>query len=230
MNSLSCIIIEDEILAKKSLENLCGKNDLLQVKSSFDNSTDALNFLKENPVDLIFLDIEMPDMKGWELLDKLSYTPIVIVISANKDYAFDAFQYKVADFIEKPISLVTLDAALLKANAQYESRKLLRNNNEMYIKANGKLVRVEFAEISYIENLADYVKIYTSDSNYVIYCTMKHLESRLPSTTFLKIHRSYIINLSKIQFIEDNDVSIDGKLIPIARSQKTEFLERLNML
>jgi DNA-binding LytR/AlgR family response regulator len=113
---------------------------------------------------------------------------------------------------------------------QYESRKQLQKSNEIYVKANGKLLRLDYDHIFYIENLADYVKIYTSNVNHVIYCTMKHLENRLPSNRFMKVHRSYIINLSKIEYIEDNDLNIQGKLIPIARSQKSELLEKLNLL
>lgn len=230
MKELTCIVVEDEPISRKSLENLCNKNELLNLKGGFENGTKALEFLKDNPVDLLLLDIEMPDMKGWELLDSLSYIPLVIVISANKEYAYDAFQYKVADFIPKPISPISLNLALAKATEQYENRKKLQNNNEMYIKANGKLVRIEFASILFIENLADYVKIYTTQSSHVIYCTMKHLENRLPSDRFMKIHRSYIINLSKIEYIEDTDLSVNGRLIPIARSQKSELLEKLNLL
>ncbi len=230
MNKLNCIIIEDEPIAKLTIEKLCSNHELLQLNGSFASGLDAINYLKENPTDLLLLDVQMPDMKGWELLDQLAYIPIVIVISANKENAFDAFQYKVADFIEKPITQTLLNAALLKAYAQFEERKRLQSNREMYVKSNGKLVRIEFRSIYYVENLADYLKIVTEDSSHVIYCTLKQLESRLPSKYFLKIHRSYIINLSKIQFIQDNDVSVNNLLIPIARSQKSEFLDRLNIL
>lgn len=230
MKDLSCIVVEDEAITRKLLENLCKKNDILNFKQSFENGTTAIEYLKENPVDLILLDVEMPDMKGWELLDSLSYIPLVIVISSNKEYAYDAFQYKVADFIPKPVTQSTLDSALVKALSQHESRKQLQTASEIYVKANGKLVRLDFEHIYYIENLADYVKIFTTQTNHVIYCTMKHLESRLPSDRFMKIHRSYIINLNKIEYIEDSDLSIQGKLIPIARSQKAELLEKLNLL
>lgn len=230
MKELTCIVVEDEAISRRLLENICVKNESLSYKGGFENGTDAIAFLKENPVDLILLDVEMPDMKGWELLDSLSYTPLVIVISSNKEYAYDAFQYKVADFIPKPITLVSFNAAMVKVYEQYESRRVLQNTNEIYIKANGKLVRLELNSILFIENLADYVKIVTTQTSYVIYCTIKHLESRLPADRFMKIHRSYIINLSKIDFIEDNDLSINARLLPIARSQKSELLEKLNLL
>ena len=230
MKELSCIVVEDEAITRKLLENLCKKNEALDFKQSFENGTTAIDYLKDNPVDLILLDVEMPDMKGWELLDSLSYIPLVIVISSNKEYAYDAFQYKVVDFIPKPVTPTTLDAALVRAANQYESRKQLQKSNEIYVKANGKLLRLDYDHIFYIENLADYVKIYTSNVNHVIYCTMKHLENRLPSNRFMKVHRSYIINLGKIEYIEDNDLNIQGKLIPIARSQKSELLEKLNLL
>lgn len=230
MNKMTCIIVEDEPLARKSLEKLCSTKDNIALKGTFENGQSALSFLKDNPVDLLFLDIEMPDMMGWELLDSLPYIPMVIVISANKEYAFDAFQYKVADFIQKPVSSNLLDAALQKVEVQAQSRVQLQNNNEIYIKSNGKLFRIELFKILYIENLADYVKIFTTETNHVIYCTMKHLEMRLPSSQFLKVHRSYIINLNRIEYVEDNDIFIAGKLIPIARSQKADFLDRLNLL
>lgn len=230
MKQHTCIIVEDEPLSRKSLEKLCSKNENILLKGVFENGTSALEFLKENPVDLLFLDIEMPDMKGWELLDSLSYIPLVVVISANKEYAYDAFQYKVADFIPKPISSITLQNALLKVNEQYDNRKILQSSNDIFIKANGKLVRIAFNDLMYVENLADYVKIYTSKTSYVIYCTMKHLESRLPSEKFMKIHRSYIINLEKIEYIDDNEVFVHERIIPIARSQKSDLLEHLNLL
>jgi len=117
------VIIEDEILSRKSLENLYSKNEKLNVQGSFENGKDALEFLHTNPIELLFLDIEMPDMKGWELLDSLSYIALVVVISANKEYAYDACKYNVTDFIEKPISVTNLNAALLKVNEQHEARK-----------------------------------------------------------------------------------------------------------
>jgi DNA-binding LytR/AlgR family response regulator len=199
MGILNYVIIEDEILSRKSLENLCSKNEKLKVQGSFENGKDALDFLHTNPVELLFLDIEMPDMKGWKLLDSLSYIPLVVVISANKEYAYDAFKYNVTDFIEKPISVTHLNAALLKVNEQHEARKRMQNNKEMNIKANGKLVRIEFNQLLYIENLADYVKIRLANTSHDIFFTMKLLESRLLSEDFMKVHRSSIINTSKIK-------------------------------
>jgi DNA-binding LytR/AlgR family response regulator len=129
----------------------------------------------------------------------LSYIPLVVVISANKEYAYDAFKYNVTDFIEKPISVTNLNAALLKVNEQHEARKRMQNNKEMNIKANGKLVRIEFNQLLYIENLADYVKIRLANTSHDIFFTMKLLESRLLSEDFMKVHRSSIINTSKIK-------------------------------
>ena len=230
MKELTCIVVEDEAISRRLLEKLCNKNDYLNLQGCFETGMQALEFLLDNPVDLILLDIEMPDMKGWELLDLITYTPLVIVISANKDYAYDAFQYKVADFIEKPLSSKRLDAALIKVTQQNEQRKLLRNKNEIYVKSNGKLIRLDYNSILYFESLSNYIKIVTLSSKFVIYCSIQHIENRLPSHLFYKIHRSYIINLTKIEFIEDNSVSINGNILNIARSQKTDFLERLNLL
>lgn len=228
---LSCIIVEDDELATTLLSRWCQKHEDLELKGCFENGVSAIEFLKEESVDLVFLDIELSDMKGWELLDQLAYRPCVIVTSSNKDYAVEAFAYKVADFIQKPIAPAALDISIQKVMAQQKLRNSLQaSHKEVYIKSNGKLYRIEFDKIIYIENLADYVKVFTENGNHVIYCTMKHLEKRLPSSSFVKIHRSYIINMNKINFIEDNDVMIGDRLIPLARSQKLEFLEKLNML
>jgi DNA-binding LytR/AlgR family response regulator len=229
--SLNCIIVEDELMSRKSLQRLCEQHGSLELLSTFDNATSALDFLTEQEVDLIWLDIEMPGLSGFELLEQLPSMPFVILTTSKIEYAFDAFQYNVTDYLKKPITLPRFNIAVEKVIDLHARAKVNASDGrqEIYIKADGRYIRLPFESISYIENTGDYVKIFTTSQTYIVYTTMKYLEEKL-GTQFLRVHRSYIVHLSKIVDIEDNTLVITNKVIPISRANKPELMNRLNLL
>lgn len=228
---LNCIIVEDEPMSRKALERLCGEHASLDLLATFASADGALAFLAEQEVDLIWLDVEMPGLSGFGLLEKLPIIPFVVLTTSKTEYAFDAFQYSVTDYLKKPITLPRFKLAVekvlalrarVKASATAERR-------DIYIKTDGRYIRLPFDVISYVENTGDYVKICTPTQTHVVYTTMKYLEEKL-GAQFLRVHRSYIVHLDKIVDIEDNTLVISDKVIPISRANKAELMNRLNLL
>lgn len=228
--NLTCIIVEDELMARKSLQRLCEQHSSLDVQGIFDSATDALTFLSQQTVDLIWLDVEMPGLSGFELLENLPSIPYVVLTTSKTEYAFDAFQYQVTDFLKKPITLPRFNIAVEKVLELNRSKiSSSAERQEIYIKTEGRYIRLPFDAISYIENTGDYVKIFTPNQVHVVYTTMKYLEEKL-GTQFLRVHRSYIVHLDKIVDIEENTLVITNKVIPISRANKPELMSRLNLL
>ena len=229
--SLTCIIVEDELMSRKSLERLCDQHSSLTVLATFDNATGALTFMAENSVDLIWLDVEMPGLSGLDLLERLPSIPYVVLTTSETKYAFDAFQYQVTDYLKKPITVPRFNIAVEKVVDLSSRAKagLPTERDEIYIKTDGRYIRLPFSSISYIENTGDYVKIYTTTQTYIVYATMKYLEEKL-GTQFLRVHRSFIVHLDKIVDIEENTLVINKKVIPISRANKSELMNRLNLL
>ncbi|MDB5241947.1 MAG: DNA-binding response regulator [Spirosoma sp.] len=228
---LTCIIVEDELMSRRSLERLCQQHSSLELLDTFDNASGALNFMGAHSVDLIWLDVEMPGLSGLQLLEKLPTMPYVVLTTSKTEYAYDAFQYQVTDYLKKPITLPRFNIAVEKVLELKNRAKMgsSAERNEIYIKTDGRYIRLPFNTISYIENIGDYVKIYTTTQTYIVYSTMKYLEEKLGSQ-FLRVHRSYIVHLDKIVDIEENTLVINKKVIPISRANKPELMNRLNLL
>ena len=232
---LNCMIVDDDLLARKSLQHLCKKMDGLNLVQVCENASSALEFLKEEEIDLIFLDIEMPDLTGIEFLDRMATMPQVIFTTSKTEYAFEAFEYEVTDYLKKPIKFPRFQKAVEKAIELYKKDNSAPggpniNANEVYLKENGKLIRVAYEDIEYFENAGDYILVKTNDNKHIIHGTLKSIDAKLNHPLFLKVHRSYIVNLSKIKDIEENTLVIDKKVIPISRANKPVLLGKLNML
>lgn len=227
---LKCIIVEDEIMARKSLQRLCEQHESLLLIAAFENAEDALAFLATEEVDLIWLDVEMPGLSGFGLLENLTSMPQVIMTTTKTEYAFNAYQYQVTDYLQKPITLPRFKVAVEKV-LELNSRKtaVSPERQEIYVKIEGRYIRLPYAEITFVENVGDYVKIFTTKNSYVVHTTMKYLEEKLGSQ-FLRVHRSFIVHLDKIVDIEENNLVIGNKVIPISRANKSELMARLNML
>lgn len=233
MSNLNCIIVEDEIMARISLEKMCKKSENLEVVASFENAEGVQEILKDKTIDLIFLDIEMPGMSGLELLDKLSYIPQVIFTTSKKEYAFDAYEYDVTDFLKKPVTQARFLQAVEKAvQRSYQLNAVAKASAkyEIYIKVDGALIRLDLKEILFFENFGDYVKVITTEKEYTIYATMKYIDQQINHPRFLKVHRSYIVNLGKIVDIEENSLVIGRKVIPISRAFKPILMSSINIL
>lgn len=229
--SMTCVIVEDLQVAAEYTRKCCEKSGMLEVKDHFTNVADALLYLNINTVDILFLDVEMPGATGFELLDQLGYSPKVILTTSKPEYAFDAFEYHVIDFLKKPFTYQRFLEALQKAAIKEEADSSTpTSDNHIFIKSDGKLVRLKNEDILYIESMGDYVKFVTSDKKYITHNTIKALEEKINKNYFMKVHRSYIINLTKIADIRENDLFINGTEIPISKAHKQDVLRRLNII
>lgn len=228
--NLTCVIVEDLQVAADYTKKCCEKSGMVDVKEHFTNVKEALEFLNQNSVDLLFLDVEMPGATGFDLLDQLAYVPTVILTTSKPEYAFDAFEYNVTDFLKKPFTYQRFLEALQKVTAQRESSSATVSDDHIFIKTDGKLVRLNNEDILFIESMGDYVKFVTTDKKYITHNTIKNLEEKINRESFMKVHRSYIINISKIDDIRENDLYIKGNEIPVSKAHKPEVLKRLNII
>lgn len=231
--NIRTIVIEDNIMEAAVIEQYCSNYEKLELVSTFTNGTEAISFISQNEVDLIFLDIEMPDMTGLELMDKISYFPQIIITTSNKEYAYDAFEYEIVDFLKKPISLPRFNRTIDKVLGNHELRNKVALSSaatELYVKTDGKYIRVPYEDVLYFENVGDYIKVITSSGMHIIYGALKTLAQKLSYPRFLKVHRSFIVNLDKIVDIEDNSLVIGKKVIPISRAHKPIIMSSINVI
>jgi DNA-binding LytR/AlgR family response regulator len=223
--------VEDLQVAANYLTKCCEKSGQVEVRGHFANVADALAFLNENSVDLIFLDVEMPGANGFELLDQIAFSPKVILTTSKKDYAYNAFQYNVSDYLMKPFTYQRFLEALQKIKPSQETISANNDSDHIYIKTDGKLIRLNNDSILFIESMGDYVKFVTNDNKkYITHNTIKNLEEKVSKLHFLKVHRSYIVNLHKIDDMRENMLFIKGNEIPVSKANKADVLQRLNII
>ncbi len=228
--SLKCIIVDDEPMARDFLERYCQKYGNITVMGSFPDSETAHTFLAANEVDLIFLDVEMPGISGFELLDRLAYMPKIILTTSKTDYAFSAFQYNVTDYLKKPISYNRFQESIQKILDSLSKVIVKPISEDIFIKADGKFIRLNYHDILYIESVGDYVRYFTPAKHYLTHSTLKAVEEKMNPKHFLKVHRSYIVNMSKIKDIQDNSILIESKVIPISKALKPAVMTRINAM
>lgn len=231
------IIIDDEEMARAIIEQLISKNKNISLVESFSNAMEAIKFLNQNEIDLIFLDIHMPGFTGFDLIQTLKNPPKVILTTSDKNFAIDAFEYEcIVYYLVKPINQEFFDKAVDKAKSFNVSSKAISKKDEkeilkeLYVNIDRRLVKINFGTINLIEAKGDYIQIKTESKNYTVHSTLKKIEDKLPDDLFLKVHRSFIINTNKIVDIEDNSVLIGSNVIPVSRSNRPELMKRLNLL
>jgi|SRR5688572_17516012 len=231
---INCIIIDDEPLARKGLKEYIGDVDFLQLAGEFENPVKATQVLSSGNVHLIFLDIQMPKITGLEFLKSLQHAPPVIFTTAFPQYALDGFDLNALDYLVKPISFERFLKAVMKAKEYYEVRQKNTSASEtgpsplyFFIKADTKLVKLDYDEILFVEALQNYVTIQTTAKKYITYLTFKSVEEYLPSERFIKTHKSFIVAASKIDTIEGNEIRIGNHHIPISRNLKEEVMGKL---
>lgn len=240
---IKCIIVDDETAARMIVAHLCSQVDTLEVVGEFPNAMQAIKFLNKNEVDLIFLDIHMPDFTGFDFIDTLKNPPKIILTTSDKNFAIEAFEYDcIVDYLVKPVLLPRFLKAIQKIEnftpASSESVPSVvaktitepSSKTELYVNIDRRLVKIDFEKIYLVEAKGDYILIKTEGKNYTVHSTLKKIEEKLSGNSFLKIHRSYIINIDKIIDIEDNSVLIAKDVIPISRSNRPELMKRLNLL
>lgn len=228
--SMDCVIIEDLKVAADYLQKCCEKSGKLTVKGHFPDVASALQFLDKTSVDLLFLDVEMPGATGFDLLDKIAYQPKVILTTSKEKYAYNAFQYHVSDFLKKPFTYARFIEAIDKVQDAQPKTVPSNNPDHIFIKTDGKLVRLNNEDILYIESMGDYVKFVTRDKKYVTHNSIRNLEEKISKEYFIKVHRSYIVNVHQIDDIRENDVRINGLDIPISKNLKSEVLRKITIL
>lgn len=237
---MRCIIIDDESMARMIITKLCADFKNLSIEEQFDNAIEAMKYLNFNKVDLIFLDIHMPNFNGIDFIQTIKEPPNVILTSSDPNFAIEAFEYDcIVDYLIKPIHKDRFAKAISKAQvkrsvapAATERQKVVPASTEdaLYVNIDRRLIKIDFEDIYLIAAKGDYIMIKTEKGNHIVHSTMKKIEVKLPDSIFLKIHRSYIINVKKIIDIEDNCVLIKKDVIPISRSNRPILMKRLNLL
>jgi len=231
---MNCIIVDDNLMARMAMRKLIEDvRDILLV-AECENAMDAYNIVNQKPVDVLFLDIEMPGMTGIELTKNLKKkSPFIIFTTAKPDYAVDAFELNVIDYLVKPIEPARFLKAVDRLREAIESNKeqlQVRETEFVFVKDNGVLKKVNADDIQYLEAMGDYVKIFTPQKFHIVHSTLKSIEEKLPPLKFMRIHRSYIVALNKIDFIEEGVININGAAIPVADAYKATLSNRLNLL
>ncbi len=227
MHRLTCIIVEDEPLAVKVLTNYISQVPFLELKGAFKNAIDATSFLRVNTVELMFLDIHLPGLRGMAFLKSLIQPPAVIITTAYHQYAVEGFDLNVADYLLKPFEFERFLAAVNKVkstDSRIVTEKEIREF--LFLSVQKKKVKIHFNEIAYIESQRDYVKIVTTKNEYISKLSTVEIESLLPKTRFKRVHRSFIISINMIQSYSAESVEVNGALIPIGRMYK-DVLENL---
>jgi DNA-binding LytR/AlgR family response regulator len=227
---MDCLIIDDEEMSRNMVKHFVEKTESLNLVGVCEDPIEAANILKKTKVDILFLDIEMPNMSGYDLIKTLENPPQIIMITAKKEHAAEAFDYNVTDYLVKPITYTRFFQAVSRAKDNIQLFRGRSRSNEIYVRTESKIVKISLDDLLYVEALADYIMLFTADSKYIVHSTMKGFQSKLPADKFVRIHRSYIVNIDKVSSIENLFVVINNKYIPIGASYKDDFMNRLNML
>jgi len=228
---LKCMVIDDEPLAISLLKDHISKVSFLELAGVYSNPVEALLEFNNNPVDLIFLDIQMPQLNGVQFMQLLQNRAQVIIASAYQEYAIDGFEHNVVDYLLKPISFERFYRAAEKAYVvKHPSAKISKAHESLpptggyiFVKVENKMVRVELDDILYVEGLKNYVSIYTKTQRIISLQVMKQLEEILPPHRFVRVHKSYIVALDKIQAIEKQEIYIKDQIIPIGNTYAEHF-------
>ena len=229
---IRCIAIDDEALALDLIEDNISKIPFLELAGRFTNAFDALKLMQEQPVDLLFLDIQMPDISGIQFLKSLQQKPMVIFTTAFSKYALEGFELDVIDYLLKPYSFERFLKAINKAHEFFELQEKAKaglksttfGSHYLFVRADYKLVKIDIQEIRYIEGLKDYVKIYCGEKPVLTQMSVKVIEEKLPPHDFIRVHRSFIVAFDKIDFIHKSFISIKGREIPLSDNYKDNFL------
>jgi DNA-binding LytR/AlgR family response regulator len=233
---IKCIIIDDEKLAREILSILILKSEKLVLVEQFSNAIDAMKYLNSNEVDLIFLDIHMPNFSGFDFVQTIKNPPKIILVTVDKNFALDAFNYNcIADYLVKPIEEERFNRAIKRINIKKELPVVApiatdNSTKEIYINIDKRLIKIDISTINFIQANGDYILIKTEVNNYTVHTTLKKIEEKLPKSSFIKIHRSYVINVNKIIDIQDSTVLIGKELIPVSKNNRSLLMESINLL
>jgi len=223
---INCIVVDDTPLAVDKLEGFIKQIPLLNLLKSFNSGIDAIVFMKTNPIDLVFLDIQMEQFSGLQFLESLQNRPKIIIVSAYSEYAVKGFDYSVADYLLKPYSF----ERFLKAIDKVQVDLGIKSQKEyMFVKTEYRMERINFSEILYIEGQGAYLRIVTNNTKIMTLQNFQNMENMLPSNNFIRVHKSFIVAMNKIENIERNRIKIGEKRIPIGLSYREKLINELNI-
>lgn len=231
---MNCIIVDDEPLARDILETYVSQISYLTLVKSCKNAFEALAALQEQTIDIVFIDIQMPDISGVKFIETLTNPPLVIFTTAYSHYALNGFELNAVDYLLKPISLERFLKATQKAKDLFDlkhvKKPIVENENEfIFVKADYQTIKINYKDILYIEGLKDYVKIYTTKKMIMTLLNIKNILEKLPDSQFIRIHKSYIVSIAAIEKIDRNRIVFGEKRIPIGDSFKDEFHLKMNI-
>lgn len=234
---IQCLIVDDEPVAREILENLLSKISFVKIAGSCKSAIEAFNCINTNHVDLIFLDINMPEISGLSFAKSINKKIKIIFTTAYREYAVDGFDLQAVDYLLKPISFERLLQAINKYMNEntpviYSEHKEItpEKSDYIYVRSDRKMIKINFCEIQYIESLSDYIKIHLTDKTILTRETISSIEAKLPQNDFIRVHRSFIVSLSKIESFTNETIEIGKKEIPISRSYKDEVMNKIKIL
>jgi len=234
---MNCIIVDDDPIWCKTLEQFVSRSSSLSLVGTYSDSVSARNVLmSRRDIELIFLDIEMPEMDGFDFLSSLEMPPHIVFVSGSEDHAFEAYNHNGIDYLLKPISYARFCRAVEKIMKYYSGRQIpaTAGDEEIFIKKSSSLVKLKLKEILYVEALENYVSVITRDEKYTIHFTMRAIEQQLPSGLFFRIHRSYMVNKSVIRSISENSLTIlvgnTPKTLPVGKSYRDGIMSYINIM
>ncbi|SHJ00628.1 LytR/AlgR family response regulator transcription factor [Pseudozobellia thermophila] len=236
---MNCIIVDDEASSRAIVSHLCAKIPDLDVIELFENAIDAIKFLNQNEVDIVFLDIHMPGFTGVDFIQTLKNPPHIVLTTSNTEFAIEAYEYEaIVDYLVKPITHDRFQKSVQKLKKVMsreplpadKDEKATYGADELYINIDRRLIKLKCNEILVVEAKGDYIEIKLEKDTHRVHTTLKKIKGKLPEKTFLQIHRSFIINFNKIIDIEDNSVLIGKNVVPISRSNRPELMRRLNLV
>jgi DNA-binding LytR/AlgR family response regulator len=231
---MKCIAIDDEPLALEIIKEYCNKTGFIYLTNTYTNPLDSITDIRMHNIDLIFLDIQMPNLTGFNFLKSLTNPPLIIITTAYPEHALTGFEFSVVDYLVKPFSFERFIKAVTKA---FDLNNLMKGNNPnsssepdfFLVKVEYSTVKIDLASILYIEGLKDYIKIYCGSKPILTKSTLKNIEAKLPSAKFIRIHKSFIVSLSKVKSIENSRIVIGDIRIPIGDKYRDQFYEKLKL-
>ncbi len=227
---LDCAVVDDSALQRLAIVKLIKDHPSLRLVAQYNNAIETKNGLLETKVDLIFLDIEMPILTGFDLLDDLVHKPQIVFVTGKTKYAYKAFNYNAIDYLRKPLTKDRFMNAVYKALSMHKLKMEgnVQEDDYIFVKSNLKKKKVFLNELKFIEALGDYVKLITYNEPIIVLSTMKAFDEQLPSDRFMRIHKSYIINIDKVEKYNSRNIEIEGDKIPLSRHKKAKLMEVLS--
>src|SRR6185312_4985319 len=228
---MNCIVVDDDKASINVFTQIIKQVDYLNIIQTCSTPVEAINALnKHTDIDVLFLDIEMPEMNGLEMIRTLAERPRIILTTSHTEYALDAYDLDVVDYLIKPITLTRLLKALSKIKQADNHTNVTVEQDFLFVKKDSVLIKVPVKDILWIEALGDYITLHTKNERFILHITLKSVESKLPTSKFIRVHRSYIVHIDNVRTVEDTTIYINDASIPIGALYRENFLKRLNTL